>query len=462
MKNMTLAAITKACNGIYHGSEELLAKIIQNVTIDSRKAETGSLFIAVKGERSDGHDYINSVFEKGALCCISERVLDNVTYPYIQVESTLQAIKDIAEFYRTQLDIKVIGITGSVGKTSTKETVASVIAQKYRVLKTLGNYNNEIGLPLTIFRLTEEDQVAVLEMGISDFGEMTRLSKIAKPDICIITNIGLCHLENLETRDGILKAKTEIFNYMSKDGSVILNGDDDKLITVHNVNGKPPYLFGIDNKSEYYGDDIVNLGLDGMKATLHLKDGDSIDVLIPIPGYHMVYNALAATVAGILLGLSKEEIKSGIESLESLSGRNHIIKKNGFTIIDDCYNANPVSMKASIDVIQTAIGRKVCILGDMFELGIHERTLHYEVGEYLAKKDIDLLITVGMLAKEISNAVVMANKSKVDMKTCKVYHFETREEMLAQLQSLLKSGDNILVKASHGMKFSKIVDFLAF
>jgi len=461
MVGMTLSAIAKACGGIYFGPEENMDVIVSGVTIDSRKVDKDSLFIAIKGERSDGHDYIESIYEKGALCCITEKQLENESYSFIKVESSLQAIKDIAEYYRSVLDVKVIGITGSVGKTSTKETIAAVISKKYRVLKTLGNFNNELGLPLTIFRLTQDDEVAVLEMGISDFGEMTRLTKIAKPDICVITNIGLCHLENLKSRDGILEAKTEIFKSMAADGSVILNGDDDKLVTIHSVNGKTPYFFGIYHKCTYFADKIENMGLDGMKATIHCGEDEAFEVLIPIPGHHMVYNVLAATVVGKVLELSKEEIRAGIESLESLSGRNHIIKNNGLTIIDDCYNANPVSMKASIDVINTAISRKVCILGDMFELGVDEKKLHYEVGEYLAGKEINILITVGSLAKEISDAVEAVNKLDSNrFNICQVRNFKTRDEMLLQLKDIIQTGDTILVKASHGMEFSKVVEYL--
>ena len=232
MKGMTLEAVAKACDGIYHGSDGDKIKEVSAITTDSRQIQPQGMFIAIKGARSDGHAYIDSCYEKGALCCISEQELPGEKRPYIQVESSLQALKDIAQLYRANLDIKVVGITGSVGKTSTKETIAAVLSQKYKVLKTQGNFNNEIGLPLTIFRLTEEDEIAVLEMGISDFGEMTRLTKIAQPDICVITNIGLCHLENLKSREGILKAKTEIFKSMNPDGTVILNGDDDKLITI--------------------------------------------------------------------------------------------------------------------------------------------------------------------------------------------------------------------------------------
>ena len=258
MKGMTIRAMTQACHGIYHGDEGAVDIEISAITTDSRKIQKNGMFIAICGEKSDGHDYIGKCFDDGALCCISEHELPGESRPYIQVESSLTALKQLAAYYRQQLDIKVVGITGSVGKTSTKETIASVLAQKYKVKKTQGNFNNEIGLPLTVFTLEESDEIAVLEMGISDFGEMTRLTAIACPDVCVITNIGWCHLENLKTRDGILKAKTEIFKSMNPDGTVILNGDDDKLITIKDVYDKKPVFFGIENKCEIYAENIVN------------------------------------------------------------------------------------------------------------------------------------------------------------------------------------------------------------
>lgn len=461
MKGMSLSAMAKACNGIYHGNEEDKDKVITNITTDSRTVEEGSLFIAIKGAKSDGHDYIESCYEKGALCCLSEKKLEGIDKPYIQVNSSLQALKDLAEYYRSNLNVKVVGITGSVGKTSTKETIASVLEQKYKVLKTNANFNNEIGLPLTVFRLREDDEVAVLEMGISDFGEMTRLTKIAKPDICVITNIGICHLENLKDRDGILRAKTEIFKSMNPDGSVILNGDDDKLITVSEVYGKKPVFFGIENKdANIHAGDVKNLGLDGMSCTMYGLDAENaqegIEINIPVAGYHMVYNAMAAAAVGKELGLTTEQIKNGIKNLKTISGRNNILKGNGYTVIDDCYNANPVSMKASIDVIDTAIGRKVCILGDMFELGENEKQLHYEVGEYLAGKSVDVLITVGELSKMIAKGVSDI-QSKQNNISCKIYSYDTKDALFKELSQLIQEGDNILVKASHGMNFTEII-----
>lgn len=256
MKNMTLAHITEVCGGIYFGPEEKKTAEVTDIVTDSRKAGEGSLFVAIPGERVDGHKFIPNVASQGALAVISEQKLETPPCPYILVKDSMEAIKAMAEYYMQQLNIPVVGITGSVGKTSTKETIASVLAQKYRVLKTDANFNNELGLSLTVFRLREEDEMAVLEMGIDDFGQMHRLAKIARPETAVITNIGWCHLENLKTRDGILQAKTEIFDHLRENGHIIINGDDDKLSTVGTVHGIKPVHFGLDEKNEYYADEI--------------------------------------------------------------------------------------------------------------------------------------------------------------------------------------------------------------
>lgn len=464
MKGMTIRAAVDACRGIYHGDEAFLDKEISSVTTDSRKIEKNGMFIALCGARSDGHDYIGQCFDLGAACCISQRELPGENRPYIQVNSTPEALRNLAAYYRSCLDIKVVGITGSVGKTSTKETIASVLSRKYRVRKTQGNFNNEIGLPLTVFTLRDDDEIAVLEMGISDFGEMTRLTAIAQPDVCVITNIGMCHLENLKTRDGVLKAKTEIFKSMKPGGTAVLNGDDDKLASVNEVHGKKPVFFGVENKSGVYAKNIVNKGLEGMTAVLcsvGTSDGVSeFEVTIPVAGEHMVYNAMAAAAVGAQFGLSSKEIQEGIAQLETISGRNHIIKTDSLLILDDCYNANPVSMKASVDVLASAQGRKVAVLGSMFELGEEEEMLHYQVGEYLAGKNIDVLLTAGELGGYIAKGALEA-QSGDDMKhKCEVHSFETKEELAGNLSKFLRAGDNVLVKASHGMEFTYIVKML--
>lgn len=461
MKNMTLENIEKACGGRYIGTEAEKKTEVLGVVIDSRQVESGYLFVAIPGEKVDGHKFIPDVFAKGAAAVLSEQQLEDPAGPYILVESTTKALRDLAEYYRKSLDIKVVGITGSVGKTSTKEMIASVLSEKYRVLKTEGNYNNEIGLPLTIFKIRAEHEVAVLEMGISEFGEMHRLATMANPDICVITNIGLCHLENLKTRDGILKAKTESFAHLKKDGIAILNGDDDKLSTIRQVGDQEPVFYGMEEKMEYredakksvYATGVENLGLYGMQARIHTPEGER-DVRIPIPGEHNVYNALAATAVGLSLGLSLDQISSGILKAKTIGGRTNLLNTGSMTVIDDCYNANPVSMKASIDVLATAEGRKIAVLGDMGELGENEKKLHYEVGEYLAKKEIDVLFCAGELSEEIAKA------AQKESKTCEVYYFKTREALLEQLLPFLKKGDTVLVKASHFMEYPKIVKAL--
>ena len=468
MKNMTLANIAAACAGTYYGADADKGKEIAGAVIDNRLVEKDYLFIAIKGARVDGHTFIPAAFEAGALAVLSEYELENPAGPYILVDSCETAMKKIAKFYRKSLDIKVVGITGSVGKTSTKEMIASVLSQKYNVLKTEGNFNNEIGLPLTIFKIRDEHEVAVLEMGISDFGEMHRLAEMANPDVCVITNIGLCHLENLIDRDGILKAKTESFEHLTANGIAVLNGDDDKLCTKTEVNGRPTVFYGIEKETEdghdtkeIYATDVEAIGLTGTKAVIHVpirKDETTeeaqFEVEIPIAGEHNVYNALAAVGIARELGLTIAEMKRGIESVQTIGGRSNLIHRNGMTIIDDCYNANPVSMKASIDVLAKAEGRKIAVLGDMGELGAEERKLHFMVGEHFAQKNIDMLFCTGELATEIVSGVVLGSPDT------QVHYFGTKEALIEALKAEVKEGDTILVKASHFMNFPEIVKAL--
>ena len=453
MKNMTLKEIAVACGGIYYGDEESYYKQVTSVTIDSRRIQKDCLFIALRGARVDGHMFIPQSIQDGALCAVSEKRIESASYPYIMVNSCAQALKDIAEHYRRSLRLKVVGISGSVGKTSTKEMIASVLAQKYSVLKTEGNFNNEIGLPITIFNIREEHETAVLEMGISDFGEMERLAKIARPDVCVLTNIGCAHLEQLKSREGILKAKTEMFFYMNPEGDIILNGDDDMLASVKPANHIEPVFFGLDPDLAYYADEIENLGLKGTAARFHTPDSE-FRAHISIPGAHMVYNALAAIAVGRVMGMNDEEIRQGIESLAPLAGRNHLIETENLTIIDDCYNANPASMKASLDVLSKAGGRTVAILGDMFELGPKEHEMHRETGAFAADAGIDELICIGSLAEDIARGAIGVNPEM------HVHYYETKAEFLENIDPLINTNDTILVKASHAMEFPEIVDVL--
>lgn len=480
MPGMTLSNIASACGGKYVGDEVLLHKQITGAVTDSRQVTDGYLFIPIKGERVDGHDFIKTVFEQGALAVLSEKELDNPAGPYILVESSTEAMKKIAAFYRKQINAKVVGITGSVGKTSTKEMIASVLEEKYSVLKTAGNFNNEIGLPLTIFRIRDYHEVAVLEMGISDFDEMHRLGAMAVPDISVITNVGFCHLENLGDRDGVLKAKTEVFEHLNKGARIVLNGDDDKLATKAHVSVRTGFtnegnadscdesytevidtiFYGIDSSSEQdiskqiYATDVENLGFDGMQATIHTPQG-TFEAHISIPGEHNVYNAMCATAVGLELGLDLNMIKAGIEKAKTIAGRTNFIKANGMTIIDDCYNANPVSMKTSIEVLSHAKGRHIAVLGDMGELGSDEEALHYEVGEAVGEYKINSLFCAGKLAINYAKAAQKINPS------CDIHYFENRDDMLNELKAFVKEGDTILVKASHFMEFPEVVKSLS-
>ena len=424
----------------------------EGVVLDSRLLQENYVFIATRGEKVDGHKFIPSVFEKGAMAVICEELPQTLSGPCILVKDSFVALKKLAAFYRQQLELKVIGITGSVGKTSTKEFVAGVLSAKYNVWKTQGNFNNEVGLPLTVLQLREEHEIAVLEMGISDFGEMHRLSEIAKPDICMLTNIGQCHLEFLGDRDGVLKAKTEIFDFMNPEGMIFVNGDDDKLITLKEKWQDKLITFGRDMKNDVYATNEMSKGLLGSVADICGKV-DISGVVVPLPGEHMVLNALAASAVANMLGLTSEEIKAGMKKVSAVSGRSNIMPLQDFVLIDDCYNANPVSMKAAIDLLQSANKRRVAVLGDMFELGEEEEKLHYEVGEYTGGK-VDLLICVGNLAKNIYEGA-MKNKGE----SASVMYLENKEDIYSQLEQIIMPQDTILLKASHGMGFADIVSW---
>lgn len=452
MKNMTIENIAAACHGtVYYMKDELQGKTADGVVIDSRQIKPGFIFVATKGERVDGHRFIPDVFAKGALAVICEDLPEAADGPCILVEDSFQALKDAAAFYRDQLTLPIIGIIGSVGKTSTKEFVAAVLAEKYKVQKTAGNLNNEVGLPLTIFTVDDSHEVLVLEMGINEFGEMTRISKVARPDHVIMTNIAEVHLENLIDRDGVLRAKTEVFGYMNPEGTVIVNGDDDKLQTIHEVGGKAPVTFGMDPENDIFISSVENLGLFGTKAVIHAGDM-TVHADIPVPGGVMVYNAMAATAAGRLFGLTAEEIEAGIRKIKPVAGRSHLVKTDRYVVIDDCYNASPVSMEAALDLLKTAQGRTVAILGDMGELGENEIQLHERVGHYAAGKGIDLILCAGRLSRHMAEAALADGGQ--------VHYFEDKEALTAQLPQLLASGDTVLVKASHSMQFENIVNFL--
>nr|WP_243116833.1 UDP-N-acetylmuramoyl-tripeptide--D-alanyl-D-alanine ligase [Heliophilum fasciatum] len=450
---MTLDQVAAACGGTYHGDEQLRQATITGVTIDSRNVEAGFLFIPIKGKIFDGHNFIASAIEKKALCCLSEKEIPGASHPYIRVNDCFQALKDLASYYRGLFDIKVVGITGSVGKTTTKEMIASVLSEKYQVLKTQGNYNNEIGVPLTLFRLRDHHEVAVIEMGVSDFGEMRNLSRIVRPDVCVITNIGFSHLEKLGNPEGVLQAKSEIFEHMAEEGAIFLNGDDPLLRSIQTANAITPYYYGFEHTNDFYADNIVNMGVKGINCDICFAGGKA-NITIPSFGRQMITNALSAFAVGYRFELTPLRIKKGIEGFTPANNRFNVIETEYMTIIDDCYNANPTSMKAAIDALDDLVGRKVCILGDMKELGEESLKLHEEVGRHVADHHVDLLICAGPMAKSIAQGAVEANPP------CTVLYFPELEAMKKVLPSVINKNDVVLVKASRSMKFDGIIEEL--
>ncbi len=445
--NFSVRDALMAANGVFTGDFTLLDKKIGKTQIDSRKIEAGDIFIAIKGDNTDGYDYIPSAIEKGALCVVSNREYEG--YPCIVVNDPVEALQKIAAAYRSTLNITVVGITGSVGKTTTKEIVSSVLSQKYNVVKTEGNFNNGIGLPLTIMSIKPDTEVAVIEMGMNHEGEMRILSSIAKPSICIMTNIGISHIENLGSRENILKAKCEIFESMSSTARCILNGDDDLLSTVDRPN---KCFYGFDSHNDIYVESFFDHGFNGTDFDVCMY-GEHYHCSIKVPGRHVLFAAMAAMAAGSWLGLTHDQLIDGIMQAETISGRVNVIHTAKFTLIDDCYNAAPQSMMSGIDLlIKSDNQRTVCIFGDMGELGEEEEYLHRSVGEYAAKNKVGLLIAIGVLSKNIYEGASSLGK--------KAMWFDSKEAFLSVADEILHENDVILIKASHFMNFPGIVEEL--
>ena len=449
MKSFTISEIVDASGGKFFGSLDLLSQEVSFITTDSRKAGKGGVFAAIVGERVDGHSFIPQCAEIGTICSIAERAPADDS-AYILVENTPEALRKIAKAYREKFDIPFVGISGSVGKTSTKEIIASVLAEHFHTHKTQGNFNNALGVPITLFALEETHTAAVIEMGISDFGEMSVLAEMAQPSIAVLTNVGKCHLENLKDLDGVLKAKTEMLNYLKKGGTVVLNGDDVNLRKAEIPQGANVIYYGLNEGNDIFATDIKTDNESFTDFTVHTKDGE-FKARINSLGNHMVQNALAAVAVGKTLGLSESEIVTGLDNYRTIGGRANIIKTEKLTIIDDCYNANPESMKASLKTLANFDGRRVALLGDMKELGEKERELHFEIGSLAAELELDLIITVGDLGLEMYKAA----RPHIDAEW-----YQSIEEAKLYMYEMLTIGDTVLVKASHSMKFDELVQLI--
>lgn len=440
-----LSDAVSACGGRFVGDPALLAESICDVCIDSRAVTPGALYVPIAGERFDGHTFIPSAREKGAVCVLTAKALEEP--PYILVDDTLLGLQKLAAWYRSLFDIPVVGITGSAGKTSIKEMVAAVLSIRFSVLKTKGNLNNQTGVPLTVFRLDRTHEAAVIEMGTNHFGEIRALSAVVQPTICLFSNIGVAHIEFFGSREGILKGKAEMIEHMRPGGSVIVNGDDDMLIRLPDT-----VRYGLGESNDVRGIDLQDLGLDGTAFTA-LCGGASLRMTVPAPGKHMVHNALAAIAVGRALGMALPELRDGVESFVAPAGRMDIKKTPRFTVLDDTYNANPPSVMAAIDVLESVGGRRVCVLGDMLELGRQSDEFHEVVGMYAAIHGIDLIVCVGPNSEQTFLGVHALAPHRAR-------YFETQETLLSILPLLLRDGDTVLVKASRGMHLERTVELL--
>ena len=450
MKPFLLRDALAACGGRYFGPEAALEREVAFVTSDSRTAAPGALFVAFVGERVDGHRFMAECLKKGAVACVSEREpADAGETPCIVVDSSLRAIGGIAAWHRSRFDIPVVGVTGSVGKTTTKEMLAAVLSQKYDTHRTDKNFNNELGVPWTLLRLEDRHQVSVVEMGINRFGEMRRLTQIVRPDIAVFTVIGEAHLEYLGDRPGVLRAKGEIFEGMGKDGLAVLNGDDDLLAECRPAMRRVTY--GRDPHNDVWADDVVSLGAQGMRCTVR-HPGGAFDIEIPGYGVHLIYAALAAAAVGLELGMTGSEIARGVATYRTVGDRARVIDAGEITVVSDCYNANPNSMRAALDSLSALKGRKVAVLGDMLELGPETEALHRAVGAYAAQKGVDLTVGCGPLGRFIADGARKAGGAALA--------FDDRDALIAALPEIVRPGDCVLVKASHSMAFEKIVEAL--
>jgi len=456
MQTITLNQLVSAVNGRLLGSFDDLNTPIDLLDTDSRAVHEGALFLPLVGERFDGHAYIHSALENGAAGTLTDRELEDYRPDkfYVKVDNTELALRDLAVWYKSQFPIPFVAVTGSVGKTTAKDMIACVLGQKYNVLKTEGNFNNNLGLPLTILRLTDAHSICVLEMGMDRFGEIDYLAGAVKPDVGVITNIGDAHIERLGSRENIFKAKCELLPHVKKDGLLVLNGDDDFLPSLRGKTDTSAVFCGGDKNLDF---SAQVTGGDGLSyITCHVTSSKMDEIVeIPALGEHMIYPATMAVAVAEHFGLTREEIVRGLNSFIPTKMRMNVYKRaENIAILDDCYNANPQSMRAAISVLSGShTTHKVAILGDMLELGEFSRHLHTDVGEFMAGKNIDCLIAIGPECRYLAEG---ARKAKVTS----VHSCENKAAALKTLEQWLLPDTTFLVKASRGMRLEEITAYL--
>lgn len=452
MEPMTIQEIAAAVDGKWLNPRED-APAVTAVCTDSRKLTPGCLFLPWVGEKFDGHDFIDKALDAGAAGCLCARVPETLRDDkfYIQVADTRLALRALASAYRDKFDIPVVQVTGSVGKTTTKEMIAAVLGAKYRVLKTPENFNNDIGTPLTLLGLSSEHQAAVIETGMNHFGEIEYLGAMVRPDVAVISNIGDAHIEFLGSRQGILQAKCEIFEHLKEGGLAVLNGDDSLLDTVD-----IPFRTvrcGQSGHCQARITEVADHGVEGITCTVETAK-DVYHLSIPAPGTYMAYSASIAVAVGEELGLSHDEIVRGAAAYEPAGSRMRVVRlPEGRIILDDCYNANPQSVTAALEVLaKTECDHRVAVLGDMGELGDLTEQAHYNMGALAAMLGIDFVVAIGEKAAKIADGTAQSGGE--------VLHFATKEEAIGTLRQQLEPGTAMLVKASHAMHFGALVEAL--
>lgn len=454
MKVLSAKTIAQMVDGRLSGSENIM---VSNISTDTRNMEKDSLFVAISGEKFDGHNFIEQAVQNGAVLVMAQEgkdIPDDI--PAVFVPDTVKALGRLASAYRDMFDIPVVAVTGSVGKTSTKDMIASILSAHFKVHKTKGNFNNEIGLPLSVLDLDETHEVAVFELGMRGFGEINELSKIVKPDIAVITNVGISHIERLGSRQNILKAKLEILDGLKSDGTVVLNGDDELLSGLRGLLKYKTLFYGINEGQDVWACDLSSQGENGVNFTVQTKSSD-MELFIPAPGIHNVYNALAGIAVAQTLNLSEMEIEKGLLNFSSSRLRMSIEVKNGIKFINDSYNAAPSSMKAALDVLcEVGSGmRKWAVLGDMLELGNWTEEAHKEIGRLVSQLCIDYLVGIGSFARWYIEG---AEENK-DNKTIPIL-FASISDAKPYIKTLMQKGDVLLFKGSRRMNLDVLVQEL--
>ena len=445
MRTFTTEEIAKATGGVASGHAE-----VTSVVIDNREARPGSLFIAIKGERLDGHQFIDSAVEAGATAVLCHKDV-SCKVPTVKVADTTKAFLDLAKSYRLEYDIPVVALTGSVGKTTTKEMIWCVLNAKYHAHKTYKNWNNEIGLPKVLLRLEPEHTALVLELGMNHKGEISTLSKTALPDIGVITNVGVSHIENLGSREGILAAKLHLLDDTTPGAPLLLNKDNDMLSTVDLPDSRIRWFAIHDETAEIRAEDIEYL--DDSTVFTAVTDKGRCRVELPTTGEHNVYDALAAIGVGLELEIPLEDAAAALKEYRPAGMRENVVEKGGVTVIEDCYNASPDSMKAMAEtlMLKGAPGRrKIAIIGDMLELGDYSEEAHALAGQYMAEAGVDLLITYGPMSK-------FAAQAAREHGLLRVFDFQDKADLTAKLTGMLKPGDVVAVKGSRGMQMEEII-----